>query len=66
VAETPLPQTARMKPLRTELAQFTGSTQWFRHSFNRAVIYTQGIQYLAFTPHCPSYAWRLAERESND
>jgi len=36
-----------MNPLRTELAQFTGSAQWFRHSFNRAVIYTEGIQYLA-------------------
>ena len=36
-----------MSTLRTELAQFTGSTQWFRHAFNRAVIYTEGMQYLA-------------------
>lgn len=36
-----------MSQLRTDLAQFTGSTQWFRHSFNRAVIYTEGIRYLA-------------------
>ena len=36
-----------MSSLRTELAQFTGSTQWFRHEFNRAVIYTEGIRYLA-------------------
>ena len=36
-----------MSTLRTELAQFTGSTQWFRHAFNRAVIYTEGVQYLA-------------------
>ncbi len=34
----------RLSP--TDLAQFTGSTTWFRHSFNRAVIYTEGIQYL--------------------
>ena len=30
-----------------ELDQFTGSTQWFRHSFNRAVIYTEGLQFVA-------------------
>ena len=36
-----------MNSLRTELAQFTGSTQWFRHEFNRAVIYTEGVRYLA-------------------
>ncbi|WP_437186703.1 DUF6876 family protein [Planctomicrobium sp. SH668] len=31
---------------KSQLRQFTGSTQWFRHSFNRAVIYTEGIQFL--------------------
>jgi hypothetical protein len=31
---------------KAQLAQFTGSTQWFRHAFNRAVVYTEGIQYL--------------------
>lgn len=36
-----------MNPLQTELAQFTGSTQWFRHAFNRAVIFTDGVHYLA-------------------
>jgi hypothetical protein len=35
----------RLSP--TELAQFTGSTEWFRHSFNKAVIYTEGVRYLA-------------------
>jgi len=31
---------------KSQLRQFTGSTQWFRHSFNRAVIYTEGILFL--------------------
>jgi len=36
-----------MKDLKpSDLAQFTGSTTWFRHSFNRAVIYTEGVQHL--------------------
>jgi len=30
----------------SDLRQFTGSATWFRHSFNRAVIYTEGIQLL--------------------
>jgi len=30
-----------------DLAQFTGSEQFFRHWFNRAVIYTEGVQYVA-------------------
>ena len=30
-----------------ELHQFTGTTQWFRHGFNRKVLYTEGVQYLA-------------------
>lgn len=30
-----------------ELKQFTGSVNFFRHHFNRAVIYTEGVQYLA-------------------
>ena len=37
-----------MSSLRTEdLAQFTGSTCWFRHSFARSVIYTEGIRFVA-------------------
>jgi hypothetical protein len=30
-----------------DLRQFTGSTEFYRHSFNRVVIYTEGVQYLA-------------------
>lgn len=30
-----------------ELHQFTGSQQFYRHHFNRAVIYTEGVQYVA-------------------
>jgi Family of unknown function (DUF6876) len=30
-----------------DLHQFTGSTQWFRHSLMRGVTYTEGVQYLA-------------------
>jgi hypothetical protein len=30
-----------------DLAQFTGSEQFFRHSLNRSVLYTEGAQYLA-------------------
>lgn len=36
---------SRLRP--EDLGQFTGSTQWYRHSFNRAVIYTEGVQFLA-------------------
>ena len=41
-----------------DLAQFTGTTQWFRHSLNRAVLYTEGAQYLA--EHAGAY-WLLDE-----
>lgn len=35
-------------PLNPEdLSQFTGSEQFYRHAFNRAVIYTEGVQYVA-------------------
>lgn len=30
-----------------DLGQFTGSTRFFRHAFNRAVVYTEGVQYMA-------------------
>ena len=30
-----------------DLAQFTGTEQWFRHSINSKVLYTEGAQYLA-------------------
>jgi hypothetical protein len=29
------------------LAQFTGTEQWYRHSINRTVLYTDGAQYVA-------------------
>ena len=32
--------------LRAELRQFTGSTEFYRH-FSNAVIYTEGVRYLA-------------------
>jgi hypothetical protein len=43
---------------KDDLRQFTGSTQWFRHSLNRAVLYTEGAQYLA--EHAGAY-WLLDE-----
>ncbi len=30
-----------------DLAQFTGTTQWYRHPMNTKVLYTDGVQYLA-------------------
>ena len=37
-----------MSPLNPEdLSQFTGSTKFYRHAFNRAVIYSEGVEYLA-------------------
>jgi hypothetical protein len=41
-----------------DLAQFTGSEQFFRHSLNRSVLYTEGAQYLA--EHAGAY-WLLDE-----
>ncbi len=32
---------------KASLRQFTGTTQWFRHSLIRDVVYTEGAQYLA-------------------
>jgi hypothetical protein len=29
------------------LAQFTGTTRWFRHSLMRNVLYTEGVKYVA-------------------
>jgi len=33
--------------LKSELRQFTGDLERFRHSLNRRVIYTPGVQHLA-------------------
>lgn len=30
-----------------DIGQFTGTEQWFRHSLNRNVLYTDGVQYVA-------------------
>jgi hypothetical protein len=30
-----------------DLAQFTGTEQWYRHAINRNVLYTEGAQYVA-------------------
>ncbi len=36
------------KTLNTaDLAQFTGSENWYRHAINRAVLYTDGAKYVA-------------------
>ncbi|GEC77916.1 DUF6876 family protein [Flavobacterium aquatile] len=32
---------------KTDLAQFTGTENWYRHPIARTVLYTDGIQYLA-------------------
>lgn len=41
-----------------DLAQFTGSEHWYRHSVNRNVVYTDGAQYVA--QHGGAY-WLLDE-----
>lgn len=30
-----------------ELAQFTGTEEWYRHDLNRNVVFTDGVKYLA-------------------
>ena len=32
---------------KADLAQFTGSEQWYRHGINRSVLFTDGAKYLA-------------------
>ena len=32
---------------KSDLAQFTGSENWYRHGINRNVLYTDGVQYVA-------------------
>ena len=32
---------------KTDLAQFTGSENWYRHGINRNVLYTDGAQHVA-------------------
>ena len=38
--------------LLRNLAQFTGTTQWYRHSIFRTCLYTDGVQYLAEHAEC--------------
>ena len=33
--------------LAHELAKFTGTEEWFRHSLNRKMTYTEGVQFFA-------------------
>ncbi len=42
----------------TDLAQFTGTEQWYRHSINRTVLYTDGVRHVA--EHGQAY-WLLDE-----
>jgi hypothetical protein len=32
---------------KADLSQFTGTEQWYRHSLNRKVLFTDGIKFLA-------------------
>lgn len=38
---------AEASQLVAELAQFTGTQQYFRHGINRAVVFTEGVKHLA-------------------
>lgn len=41
-------QNTAYKPLtQSDLRQFTGSENWYRHSLNRQVLFTDGAKYLA-------------------
>jgi len=47
------------KTLNTaDLAQFTGSENWYRHAINRAILFTDGAKYVA--DHAGAY-WLLDE-----
>ena len=51
--------TQREKTLNAaDLAQFTGTEQWFRHSINSRVLYTEGAKHVA--EHGQAY-WLLDE-----
>ncbi len=43
---------------KADLAQFTGSEQWYRHRLVRKVLYTEGVQYVA--EHASAY-WLINE-----
>ena len=51
--------TQRKKTLSAaDLAQFTGTEQWYRHSINRSILYSEGAQHVA--EHGGAY-WLLDE-----
>jgi hypothetical protein len=31
----------------SELAQFTGTTHWYRHALARGILYTDGVRFIA-------------------
>ncbi len=37
---------------KNDLAQFTGSENWYRHGINRSVLYTDGAQHIAVPSAC--------------
>jgi hypothetical protein len=51
MTETSANQDAPTKPTAklsdADLAQFTGSEQWFRHGLNRQILFTEGAKYVA-------------------
>ena len=40
-------QRLNQEQLSFQLAQFTGTEQWYRHNLNRNLIYTDGVKFLA-------------------
>jgi hypothetical protein len=46
------------KITESDLRQFTGTDHWYRHSLNRKMLYTDGVQYLA--EHAGAY-WLVDE-----
>ena len=40
-------QSLTQDQLRHELAQYTGTTQWYRHNINKKILYTEGVQFFA-------------------
>ena len=60
-----------MNPIsKADLAQFTGTSHYYLHTFNNAVISTEGIQYLAENAECywliDAIASHLASRAFNE
>jgi hypothetical protein len=49
IADIPKYQDDRLtaEQLESELCQYTGSEQWYRHGLNRQMLYTDGVQFFA-------------------